>query len=151
VTVLALVAGAHAVAATFPLNLEDPLSGQPVRIEPGPAALHLVFFATWCPPCLEELDRLAELEARHAHQGYRLVLIAVPTRQSRERLAQLIQRRRPPGTVVFDASGAARDALVVGEIPAHVLVDASGKVVEQADGLSAELEQAIARILRDGR
>ena len=32
-----------------------------VVLEAGPPALHVVFFATWCPVCVDELDRLARL------------------------------------------------------------------------------------------
>ena len=44
--------------------------------------LHLVFFATWCPPCVQELERLADLEERWGNRGYRLVLVAVRNRHT---------------------------------------------------------------------
>ena len=41
-------------------TLTDPTTGKPVAVEPGARALHLVFFATWCPTCVDELARLGE-------------------------------------------------------------------------------------------
>jgi thiol-disulfide isomerase/thioredoxin len=155
VPLLLLAAAAPLVHAqgsvAFPLVLDDPVAGAKVRIDSGARALHLVFFATWCPPCLDEFESLADLEARYRHRGYRLVLVAVPTRQSADRLAQMIQRRRPPGTVTFDASGNVHDALGIGEIPAHVVIDSKGQVVHRGDGLKDGVEQAITGLLRGGR
>ncbi len=61
---------------TLGATLTDPVTGKPVVIQPGKGALHIVFFATWCPTCMEELPRLGEIEARWGTQGYRLVLVA---------------------------------------------------------------------------
>ncbi len=135
---------------TFPLELEDPLAGRPIRIE-AERAVHLVFFATWCPPCLEELPRLGDLEERWRDRGYRLVLIAVPTRQSRERVAQLVEHRRPPGRVVFDADGAVSAACEITDLPTHLVVDGSGRIVHRAPALDADVESALAGLLAAGR
>jgi len=45
--------GVSTARADEPLVLVDPRSGAAVRLEPGAPALHLVFFATWCPQCLD--------------------------------------------------------------------------------------------------
>ena len=62
--ILLLAAAGGASAAGLPVALQDPNSGYEVELKAGAPALHLVFFATWCPPCVKELGRLAELEAR---------------------------------------------------------------------------------------
>ena len=85
------------------VTLADPLTGQAVEIEPGDGLLHLVFFATWCPTCVDELSRLAALEARWKRQGYRLVIVAIQTRHTRERIRDFVAEEQPPGRVLFDA------------------------------------------------
>ncbi len=145
---LALLAlGAAAYGADerveLPLRLLDPAGGE-LRVEAGRGPLHLVFFATWCPPCLDELPRLAELEARWTDRGYRLVLVAVPSRQSRDRLARFIEDRAPPGRLGFDSTGAVQQALGVEELPSHVLLAGDGTVLARASQLGPELERAVA-------
>jgi thiol-disulfide isomerase/thioredoxin len=143
---LAVGSGAPAIAG-LPVDLERIDDGRPVTIAAGPHALHLVFFATWCPPCVEQLPALAELESRYGASSYRLILVAVPSRQEPARLLEFVRDAHPPGAVLFDRSGAAQRALGVERLPAHVLIDGSGAVVHRAvavdDGLEAAIEAVV--------
>jgi thiol-disulfide isomerase/thioredoxin len=119
------------------------------NLSAGPPALHLVFFATWCPPCLDEFRALSELEARWSSRGYRLVLVAVPTRQSRERLSTFLSETRPPGEVLFDVKGAAVKAFAVDRLPSHLLLDARGEVALRSERLSDGVPGAVERLVED--
>jgi hypothetical protein len=146
VLLAAVVAGTPAGDAPR-LVLQEPKSGREVRVEPGAAALHLVLFATWCQACMDELERLAVLEERWKDRGYRLVLIAVSTRQSPERLVRLLEGGGVPGELLFDPAGQAQQALRAEELPLHVLLDASGGEVLRADRLGREIDEALERLL----
>ena len=54
---LPVLAGAPVRAAGLPVELIDPRLDRAVELQAGDAALHVVFFATWCPPCVDELER----------------------------------------------------------------------------------------------
>lgn len=145
-----------AASSSLPLGLEDPATGKPVQLTAGAPVLHLVFFATWCPPCVEELERLAELEERWKDRGYRLVLIAVQTRQTAPRLSAFKAERRLPGELRFDAGGVAERSFEAAHLPLHVLLDANGVEIVRAGALGAEVTQSIERALatrapREGR
>jgi cytochrome c biogenesis protein CcmG, thiol:disulfide interchange protein DsbE len=135
----------------LPLSLQDPNTGRTVRIEPGAKALHLVFLATWCRPCVEEFRRLGDLEARWAGRGYRLVLVAVATRQTAERLTRFASERQPPGILLFDVDGGVQAALSADGLPTHVLLDASGMEVARSGHLAPALEKAVEGLLSGGR
>jgi thiol-disulfide isomerase/thioredoxin len=141
--ILVPVAAADRASMSFPLKLTDPVTGNKVNLKPEGALLHLVFLATWCPPCMEEMSDLAEIEARWGGSGYRLVLVAVPTRQSPERLREFLLTDDPPGTLLLDHANAGLRASGTSDIPAHVLVAADGKVIHRAESLDAGVEQAI--------
>jgi thiol-disulfide isomerase/thioredoxin len=146
VVVLAVVipaAAADRTSVKFPIKLTDPVTERKVDLQPEGALLHLVFLATWCPPCLEEMSDLAEIEARWGGSGYRLVLIAVPTRQTAERLREFLLTDDPPGKLLLDHANAGLRASGTSDIPSHVLVAADGKVVHRAESLDAGVEQAI--------
>jgi len=148
---LAIVASLGASrAAPLPVTLEDVATGAKVEVAAGPRALHLVFFATWCQPCVDELPRLADLEARFGPQGYKLVLVAVPTRQTRERVAKMAQEKNPPGQLLFDSDGASEKALGVQMLPTHLLFDKDGKLVLTARALSDGVEPAIESLVSRG-
>ena len=131
----------------FPLRLQDPMKGVPLEVAGGARLTHLVFFATWCPPCLAEMPRLQELEATWGRQGYRLVLVAVQTRQTAERLQAFVTNEEPPGKIGLDADGAVQKAAGVEDLPAHVLLGPDGTVHFRAgalaDGVVPEIEKRL--------
>lgn len=143
----ALLVVGTAAAGPLPVTLTDPVRGGETKLDAGAAALHVVFFATWCPPCMEEMDRLRDLSERWEDRGYRLVLIAVATRHRPDRLAELAARERPPGTLLFDAEDRARRAFGADELPAHVVLDARGREVARAGALGDEIERALRQLL----
>lgn len=149
VLVLALGGLLHGARPDSPLPvvLEEVASGQSVELVPGATALHVVFFAPWCPPCLNELKQLTEMEERWADRGYRLALIAVRNRNTRERLVRFSEQHRSPGTIYFDASGAAQRSFAAKELPTHFLFDAGGREVGRWPGLDDDLEDAVRKLL----
>jgi len=132
-------------------SLIDPRTGGSVDVQPGEDTLHVVFFATWCPTCMDELPRLAELEARWGRQGYRLVLVAIRTRQTSDRLREFIDEERPPGRLLFDAEGEAESAWGAKRLPTHVVFDAKGRELARSAALNDTIEDAIAGQLADSR
>jgi len=148
---VAMLAGGLVAADGLSLRLIDPASGDEVVLEPGGRALHLVFFATWCPPCVAELDRLVELNARWEGRGYRLVIIGVNRRQTAERLKRFASGRALPGRLLFDASGSAGGSLGADELPAHFIFDSGGNEVLRSTALDTGVEGAIERLIGSGR
>lgn len=133
--------------SVLPVTLVDVATGTPVVIEPGTKVLHVVVFATWCRPCEDEIPALAEWEARFGASGYRLLIVAVSRRQSRERLARFVSEARPPGRLYFDPSGSFERSLGVDGLPAHVLLDAQGRVRLAAGSLAEVDVGALERML----
>ena len=149
---VALCAALPSAAETdFPIALHDPVSGQSIHVRPGNGVLHVVFFGTWCPPCVDELESLAELEARWESRGYRLVIIAVQNRHDVERLSRFVERHGPPGRLLFDSTGAVEKMLRGDRLPTHIVFAADGSELARSSALDAELEQAIEQTLRPRR
>ncbi len=144
---IALSVGFSSGGPSWPLELADPRGGT-LTISPGPKALHLVFYATWCPACNDELAGLRELADRYAGRGYRLEVIAVARRHSADRLAALAGSDTVPGRLSFDADGAVERQLGADQLPTHVLIDASGNVVLRSSRLDAALREAVAGLIR---
>jgi thiol-disulfide isomerase/thioredoxin len=150
VAVLACACSAGADDDGLRLELQDPARGTTVEVGAGAGVTHLVLFATWCPPCVAELERLRELEARYRDRGYDLVIVAVRTRQDTDRLARYVQDEAPPGRLLFDAAGQAEAALG-GELPTHVLLDSAGREIARAGDLGPDVEAAVERALAGRR
>jgi len=157
--VLPLVLGAQAALADEPppsiptaLSAIDPVTGDAVSLDPSLGPMHVVFIATWCKPCMEQIPKLVDLEDRWKPDGYRLFLVAVETRQTADRLRELLAQGPLPGRLLFDAKGAVAAAFGAATIPAQALVDRSGRIVARAGALDAEFKQAVERLVRkEGR
>ena len=157
---LILSRGTVALAADPPTSIPtspaltaiDPVTGASVALDPSQGPMHVVFIATWCRPCMEQMTKLTDLEDRWKPDGYRLFLVAVETRQTPDRLRELLAQGPLPGRLVFDAKGAVAAAFGAATIPAQALVDRSGRIVARAGALDAEFKQAAERLVRqEGR
>jgi cytochrome c biogenesis protein CcmG/thiol:disulfide interchange protein DsbE len=134
------------------LTALDPATGAPVAIDPAQGPIHVMFIATWCRPCLAELPKLADLEERWKADGYRLFVVAVPTRQSADRLRELAGQEPVPGKLLFDSGGAVSAAFGAATIPMHALVDRKGRIVARSGVLDPAFHQAVERLVRqEGR
>jgi peroxiredoxin len=140
--VLAVVWRQDALAKSA-FALQDPRSGEEVRVETGAPVLHLVFFAIWCPPCQDELRALGDLSARWSERGYRLVLVGVKNRQSAERLARFMSETTLPGEMLYDADGSVQSRLGAEQLPTHILFDGAGRELLRAGGLDEGVAEAI--------
>jgi len=150
VPALLFFAGGGAVAAgELPVVLDDPVGQRQVTVEPGAPLLHVVFFATWCPPCLDELDRLSDLRDRWSEHGYRLVLVAVQARHTPERLARFAAERSLPGDLLFDSNGRVAKTLEADRLPTHLLYDETGRRLLRAASLSDGVEARIEQLFSD--
>jgi hypothetical protein len=88
-----------------------------------------------------ELDRLSEWEARFGADGYRLVVLAVPERQSLERLRRFLEENHVPGRFVWDPTGQGLRALDAARLPTHIVLGSGGRVLWRGEAL-AELGEA---------
>lgn len=153
---LALVAHAADPPTSIPvapaLSAVDPATGEAVPLDPSQGPMHVAFIATWCRPCLAAVPRLVDLEDRWKPDGYRLFLVAVATRQTPDRLRELLAQGPLPGRVLFDANGAVASAFGAATIPTHALVDRRGRIVARSGALDPAFTQAVERLVRqEGR
>ncbi|HZN55727.1 MAG TPA: TlpA disulfide reductase family protein [Candidatus Polarisedimenticolaceae bacterium] len=141
-----------AIPPGSPPTAIDPATGETVALDPAGGPMHVVFLATWCRPCLTEIPKLFDLEDRWKADGYRLVLVAVATRQSAERLREFRAQTQVPGRLLFDEHGSVAAAFGAATIPSHVLVDRRGGIVARAGALDPPFTQAVERLVRqEGR
>lgn len=97
-------------------------------------ALLVTFFATWCPPCMQEIPTLVELQQEFAEEGFSVIGLSVDQGGSAE-VARLVERQSINYPVLMADAQTAENFGGVFGIPVSYLVNKSGNVVKQYTGL----------------
>ncbi len=116
-----------------PLSLPD-LGGRRLDLETLRGRAVLVnFWATWCPPCLQEIPELAE--AWRTHRGRCLEIVGVTEESGTSAdVADFARRHAIPYPLLVDPEGKAAAAWRVPGYPRSYLVDREGRVRRVFDG-----------------
>lgn len=114
--------------AEIPLYGADDVLSLPDR----PAMI--VFFGSWCKPCLHELPVLAKIAKRKD-----LPLIGIAVRDTPQRLDKLFQKTENPfDTVALDDNSEWTKGLRAWTVPAIYLTDGKGMAVYEIGGVLTE-------------
>jgi peroxiredoxin len=96
----------------------DRLAGKPAVIN---------FFATWCPPCREEIPGFVEVYNRHKGKGFELIGIALD-KDTRGNLPGFIMQNRIEYRILFGDLQTARAYGGVSSIPTTFFVGKDGQI-----------------------
>lgn len=110
------------------------------------------FWATWCPPCRQELSHMQEgVIDRFA--GSDLVVLPISRGEKRETVARFIDKTGYTFPVYLDANQEAYHKYATNYIPRSVVVDRKGKVAYVAVGydeqVAREIDAAITKALAE--
>ena len=131
VLVLMLSAG---IASADSFTFKD-LQGHEQRLQDYRGKWVLVnFWATWCPPCLEEIPDLMALH--EAHKNSDLVVIGVALDSTRESVVEFVSKKKVSYPIVVGnyelAAQLAEEE--VEALPTSYLFDPKGKKVAKQEG-----------------
>ncbi|TRZ99059.1 MAG: hypothetical protein D4R80_03935 [Deltaproteobacteria bacterium] len=90
-----------------------------------PAAIN--FFATWCPPCREEIPGFVEVYNRHKENGFELIGISLDT-DTRENLPGFLMNNKIGYRILFGDLATARAYGGVSALPTTFFVGRDGKI-----------------------
>lgn len=108
------------------------LDGTPVRLADlrgRPVVLN--FWATWCPPCLQELPHLMDVARR---SGDRLVILGIDNGEPAATVAAFANDRGLNYPVVLDSTFAVTDLYRVDGLPTTFFIDRDGIIREMMMG-----------------
>lgn len=111
-------------------------------------AVYLNFFATWCPPCVQEAPSIDALARAYAARGLRVV--GVDVLESPRKVAFFRNRYHLSYSIVAD-TGVLRDQYEVNGLPVHVFIDRNGIVRKISVGQLSSLEMRanVQRLLQE--
>ena len=109
--------------------------------------LLITFFATWCPPCRQEIPSLIELQSAYAAKGFSVIGMSMDDGASV--VAKLIDKEKINYPVLMADGKTADDFGGIVGIPISFLVNKAGEVVKRYPGYAPHslLEKDINSIL----
>ena len=109
----------------------------------------LDFWATYCPPCIEEIPHLMELQAKYGADNLHIVGLHVGGEEDRPKVPEFVERLKITYPLAYPED--ALTSYVFGQetaIPQTAIFDRTGKMVKKIAGfdqkIKVELDEAVA-------
>jgi thiol-disulfide isomerase/thioredoxin len=112
------------------------------------------FWATWCPPCLDEIPELIQFQKEFANRGVQVIGIDFMERPNKDRLTNFIKKHEINYPIVYGQSkqmlNLARGLGGVFGLPVTKFIDGQGNVVKSHVGgiTASQLRSYVGPMLR---
>ena len=111
------------------------------------------FFATWCKPCLRELDAVNEVYADWQEEtGVKLIAVSIDKAQDESKVKPLVNSKGYEYQVLLDPNGDFKRAMGVNMVPTVFIIDGKNNIVETrtqyTDGSEEHLSEAVRALLK---
>ena len=105
------------------------LNGRKFRLSDfrGKQPVLIIFSATWCTFCREEIPHFKSIHAAYAKQGLEIVNIDI--QESKEKVAKFTAKYGLPYRVLLDEDGVVGGIYDIRGVPSMVLVDLNGNIL----------------------
>ncbi len=139
-------------AQDLPSVVVKDLDGAPVRTETlrtEGKPFVISFFATWCKPCLRELDAVAEVyEEWQEETGVTIYAVSIDEGADVQKVKPLARAHDWAYTILSDANGDLKRAMNVAMVPSLFVFDGRGELIHRGTGYVDGGESEIIEVIR---
>ncbi|MCP4404336.1 MAG: TlpA family protein disulfide reductase [bacterium] len=107
----------------------------------GEKPLLLVFWATWCPVCKEEIPKLKEMYSTFAPQGLEVLAVNVGINDSAAKATRYVEKYDISYPVFFDEGSQITKQFEVQGTPTIIIVDVHGVVRYRSSEVPEDLAE----------
>ena len=126
------------VGDDVPEFVVEMFDGQKINIKDLKGKIVLInFWATWCPPCQEELKRVQK-EIIDRFKGKDFVFLAISCEESKEQVKKFRERNGYTFPMGLDPERKIYSKFATATIPRNFIIDKKGKIVEIEVGYTKE-------------
>lgn len=115
----------------------------------GGKVVQVVFWATWCIPCVEEIPKLRKAYEKYRVRGFEVLGIVVPERQTRDGVRAFAEKFQINYPILWDEGMVAKGGYRVGTLPKNFLVGRDGIIRHAGVSLPEEYEALLERLLNE--
>jgi peroxiredoxin len=116
------------------------IDGEEIRLSDYTALnkiLVVSFWATYCPPCLEEFSRVSNLYASWKKEvDFEFIAVSIDDNKTSGRIKGMAEAKKWPFIMLIDEMKAAKSALSYSDIPYYYITDRKGNIVFSHEGYS---------------
>ena len=105
------------------------------------------FFATWCKPCLKEIEELKTVLSNFRQKKLKLFLIDL--KEEKSVVDKFVRQYNLPGTILLDKYGVVAKNYGVTTLPRLFVIDRNGKLVWKTKGFQKDLADELMSVLKD--
>ena len=130
------------------------LSGETVNLSDLQGHAVLVnLWATWCPPCREEMPTLEKMYNEYKQQGFVVLGVNMTKQDDAQAVKPFVEKYRLTFPILLDEAGTAGNAYQMKSLPSSFFIDRQGIITEVVIGgpmTEALLRTRIEQILQQG-
>ncbi|MBP2653400.1 MAG: resA [Firmicutes bacterium] len=130
------------VGKTVPQFTLDGIDGKSISVGAKGKTYVLNFWATWCPPCRDEIPELDKFALKHRND---IQFYAINIEEESKEVADFLKSNNYTFPVLIDKDGAVAETFHVTAIPTTLVVDSQGIIRYRTTGgvTGEELEKVI--------
>ncbi len=106
----------------------------------GKNPVFLVFWATWCPYCIQEVPLLKDLHAKLSPKGLKILAVNIGFNDPLLRVQAFQKKYDLPYPILYDNNTIVSRLYGVIGVPYSILVDRNGKIVYRSNRTPENLE-----------
>ncbi len=115
----------------------------------GKEVVHVVFWATWCVPCLEEIPTLRAMQDRFQKRGLQIFGIVVNMSQTLDGVRSTARDLKINYPILWDDGGEVQDRYQVSYIPQNFLIGKDGVIRYVGTSLPPNYETLVDSLLKE--
>ena len=111
------------------------------------------FWATWCRPCLKELNAIADIYPEWQDLGFKLIAVSTDDARTRANIQPMVNGRGWEYEFYHDENGDFRRAMGVNSVPHTFIINGEGEIISQhtsfVDGMEWEMYDKLMELLEE--
>ena len=107
------------------------------------------FFATWCKPCLRELDAIREVYPDWQDEtGVKLIAVSIDKAQDESKVKPLVNSKNYEYEVLLDPNNEFKHAMGVNMVPTVFVIDGNNNIIETRSSYTDGSEEHLIETVR---
>jgi len=115
----------------------------------GKQVVHVVFWATWCVPCMQEIPTLRSIQEKYRDKGVQILGITLDMNQTKDGVRAVTRDMKINYPILWDDGGEVQDRYQVAYIPQNFLIGKDGVIRYTGTSLPSNYEALLDRLLKD--